>query len=261
MDHTIPDESLYKDYHDLYSGLGFLHAMSTPHPATSSSGSNDINDKTQGLTVEEQRVYDRQIRTWGLEAQNKMRKAKVLVIGHFNSLAAEICKNLTLAGIGELILCDNNICNEKSFGGNFLLGEGYTKIQIIEQNQNFKDWIYDEKNESDFVSNYSPENIDPNFPPLPLTEAQASIPGLSILNPNVKISHVMKPLGDIGGIVDVFSSQKINFVEISLVIACGIDIIDATYLNNLCHINNNYNTQFVYCDLVGKIGIGFFDFN
>ena len=56
--------------------------------------------------------YDRQIRLWGLDAQKRLRGAKVCVIG-LKSLGAEIVKNLVLAGIGEMSLVDNTIPDEK----------------------------------------------------------------------------------------------------------------------------------------------------
>ncbi|CAB9498595.1 activating enzyme subunit 1 [Seminavis robusta] len=50
-------------------------------------------------------VYDRQIRLWGKEAQEKMAKAKVLYI-HVTGVSSEVLKNLVLAGIRATI-CDN----------------------------------------------------------------------------------------------------------------------------------------------------------
>ena len=41
--------------------------------------------------------YDRQIRLWGLAAQQRMSETRVLVFG-FRGLATEISKNLVLAG-------------------------------------------------------------------------------------------------------------------------------------------------------------------
>ena len=49
----------------------------------------------------DQKQYDRQIRLWGLAAQQRMSETRVLVFG-FRGLATEICKNLVLAG--ELLL-------------------------------------------------------------------------------------------------------------------------------------------------------------
>ena len=66
------------------------------------------------MTVTEQEVtqYDRQIRLWGLEAQNRLRSSKILLFG-LKPLGAEICKNLVLAGIGEISVCDSEPINDK----------------------------------------------------------------------------------------------------------------------------------------------------
>jgi len=45
----------------------------------------------------DQKQYDRQIRLWGLAAQQRMSETRVLVFG-LRGLATEICKNLVLAG-------------------------------------------------------------------------------------------------------------------------------------------------------------------
>ena len=69
---------------------------------------------SEKMTVTEQEVtqYDRQIRLWGLEAQNRLRSSKILLFG-LKPLGAEICKNLVLAGIGEISVCDSEPINEK----------------------------------------------------------------------------------------------------------------------------------------------------
>ena len=67
-----------------------------------------------GSEVTEQEViqYDRQIRLWGLDAQKRLRGAKICAIG-LDSLGAEIVKNLVLAGIGEMTLVDHHKPDEK----------------------------------------------------------------------------------------------------------------------------------------------------
>ncbi|XP_025408214.1 SUMO-activating enzyme subunit 1 [Sipha flava] len=59
-----------------------------------------------GMSVEEKKVYDRQIRLWGHDGQNKLRTMKVLLIG-MQGLGAEIAKNLILAGINSITLKDH----------------------------------------------------------------------------------------------------------------------------------------------------------
>lgn len=60
----------------------------------------------RALTSEEAAVYDRQIRLWGLEAQQRLSAARLLLVGTLPShLGAELAKNLVLAGVARLTLC------------------------------------------------------------------------------------------------------------------------------------------------------------
>ncbi|GKY97545.1 hypothetical protein MPSEU_000712700 [Mayamaea pseudoterrestris] len=54
---------------------------------------------------EESDVYDRQIRLWGRDAQQKMSQTRVLYI-HMTGVSCEVVKNLALAGV-KVSLCDN----------------------------------------------------------------------------------------------------------------------------------------------------------
>ncbi|KAI0004481.1 hypothetical protein BJV74DRAFT_377837 [Russula compacta] len=57
------------------------------------------------ITEDEAALYDRQIRLWGLEAQQRMRNAAILVV-NLRGVATETIKNIVLAGIGKLIIWD-----------------------------------------------------------------------------------------------------------------------------------------------------------
>lgn len=72
------------------------------------------------ITEEEAALYDRQIRLWGIEAQKRLRTANALIIG-LNGLAAEITKNVVLAGINSITLLDNCSVTEDDFASQFLL--------------------------------------------------------------------------------------------------------------------------------------------
>ncbi|GFZ50515.1 hypothetical protein JCM24511_08272 [Saitozyma sp. JCM 24511] len=74
------------------------------------------------ITEDEASLYDRQIRLWGLEAQNRMRSSSVLLLS-LRSLAHETIKNLVLAGIGRLIVMDEGVVTEEDLGGGFLFRE------------------------------------------------------------------------------------------------------------------------------------------
>lgn len=58
------------------------------------------------LTQDEAELYDRQIRLWGVGAQGKIRKSKILMLG-FSGLASEVAKTVVLAGIDTLTIVDD----------------------------------------------------------------------------------------------------------------------------------------------------------
>ncbi|XP_017884265.1 SUMO-activating enzyme subunit 1 isoform X2 [Ceratina calcarata] len=75
-----------------------------------------VEDKNQTheLSSHEAELYDRQIRLWGLESQKRLRTAKVLLIG-LNGFAAEIAKNIILAGVNAVTFLDHrNVTVEDS---------------------------------------------------------------------------------------------------------------------------------------------------
>lgn len=74
------------------------------------------------LTEEETAVYDRQIRLWGVEAQQRLRKAKVLLVG-LAGLGDEVCKNILLAGIQHLTMLDNSVLTKEELQLQFLASQ------------------------------------------------------------------------------------------------------------------------------------------
>ena len=76
--------------------------------------------ESKALTKEEQEVYDRQLRMWGVAAQQRMRNSRVLVVG-MKATSAEICKNLVLTGIGSLVVLDDKIVVPRDLPGQFFL--------------------------------------------------------------------------------------------------------------------------------------------
>lgn len=69
------------------------------------------------LTDEEAAIYDRQIRIWGAGVQKRLMEARILVFG-CTPLAAEVTKNVVLAGVGNLSLIDSTPADQ--IGMNFL---------------------------------------------------------------------------------------------------------------------------------------------
>lgn len=58
------------------------------------------------ITEAEAALYDRQIRLWGLDAQKRLRLARLLLVG-MGGLNAEVCKNVVLAGVKSMVLLDH----------------------------------------------------------------------------------------------------------------------------------------------------------
>lgn len=90
-------------------------------------------------------LYDRQIRLWGVKAQEKyvvsfnpsipathwyinflflyrLRSANILLIS-FKALANEIAKNLVLAGIGSLTIIDHEVVTEADLCAQFFISQ------------------------------------------------------------------------------------------------------------------------------------------
>ena len=57
----------------------------------------------EALSADEAKLYDRGIRLWGVESQQRLRQSVVLVLG-MSEAAAEVCKNVVLAGIAKLVV-------------------------------------------------------------------------------------------------------------------------------------------------------------
>lgn len=64
-----------------------------------------IIDNSGAITEDEAALYDRQIRLWGLESQNRLRTSHILIVG-WNGIATEIVKNTVLSGVGSITILD-----------------------------------------------------------------------------------------------------------------------------------------------------------
>ena len=77
---------------------------------------------TSSSTEVDEKLYSRQLYVMGHEAQRKMMESKAVIIG-ISGLGVEIAKNIILAGISSVTLCDPEVPNSFDLGGNFYLGE------------------------------------------------------------------------------------------------------------------------------------------
>jgi len=82
------------------------------------------------LSSSELERYERQmlISGWGVEAQRKVKAAKVAVVGT-GGLGCLASLYLAAAGIGKMILVEGNIQAKQSKSTDSLLAKGYWKIQ------------------------------------------------------------------------------------------------------------------------------------
>jgi len=85
---------------------------STTAAATDTSSSTEVDEK----------LYSRQLYVMGMEAQRRMMSSSAVIIG-ISGLGVEIAKNIILAGISSVTLCDPEVPNSFDLGGNFYLGE------------------------------------------------------------------------------------------------------------------------------------------
>jgi len=76
----------------------------------------------QPISADEIALYDRQIRLWGVQAQEKIRSANILLIG-LKGLGAEIAKNLVLAGVGTLTILDGEAVADHDLGTQFFVSQ------------------------------------------------------------------------------------------------------------------------------------------
>jgi len=76
-------------------------------------------DDAGGMTEEEAKLYDRQIRLWGVEAQNRMQKSRILICG-LTGMHAEVVKNIVLAGI-SVVIQDDKMVRYDDLASNFFL--------------------------------------------------------------------------------------------------------------------------------------------
>eukprot|EP01126_Amoeba_proteus_P025775 TRINITY_DN2561_c0_g3_i1.p1 TRINITY_DN2561_c0_g3~~TRINITY_DN2561_c0_g3_i1.p1 ORF type:complete len:206 (+),score=21.06 TRINITY_DN2561_c0_g3_i1:93-710(+) len=98
---------------------------------------------TETLTEEEAALYDRQLRLWGVEAQQRLRRASILLIG-FTATQSEICKNVVLAGVKTVTINDTVLCSLKDTGSHLFLtsasvgrnraSESLEKIRMLNPN-------------------------------------------------------------------------------------------------------------------------------
>ncbi|KAJ1679293.1 E1 ubiquitin-activating protein aos1 [Spiromyces aspiralis] len=86
------------------------------------SDSPQDSERNGHITTEEIALYDRQIRLWGLDAQQRMRGSAILLIG-CQGLTLETAKNLVLAGVGSLVIAADATVEQMDVEVQFYVGQ------------------------------------------------------------------------------------------------------------------------------------------
>jgi len=76
--------------------------------------------------------YNRQIHLWGLESQIKINNSKIAIIG-LNGFTCEVCKNIVLAGVGQVTVCQQGNIDNNDVETQFFISAtdiGKNKAQI-----------------------------------------------------------------------------------------------------------------------------------
>eukprot|EP01080_Neovahlkampfia_damariscottae_P011614 gene11614-4856_t len=88
------------------------------------------------ISENEAKLYDRQIRLWGIDAQQRMSKTRILVHG-MKGISAEVCKNLVLSGVGNVTIMDDEVTEYSDLGSQFLINEnnvGKNRAEVCLEN-------------------------------------------------------------------------------------------------------------------------------
>ena len=92
-----------------------INAMIDNAPPVSNGASAEATEANSGLSADDFALYDRQIRLWGAQAQERIRNAHILLVS-LRALGTEIEKKLTLAGISSLTIVDDELVTEEDLG-------------------------------------------------------------------------------------------------------------------------------------------------
>lgn len=73
-----------------------------------------------GAPSAKEKKYDRQLRLWGANGQNRLEASHVALFGA-SAAGCEVLKNLILPGVGKFTIIDDQIVKEADLGTNFFL--------------------------------------------------------------------------------------------------------------------------------------------
>ncbi|MCJ1427585.1 hypothetical protein MMC29_005488 [Sticta canariensis] len=116
------------------NGTSFLNGAAPNGALLSSAVTQAVAPLTahvQPISADEIALYDRQIRLWGVKAQEKLRTANILLI-NMRALANEIAKNLVLAGVGSIRIVDSETVVDDDLGSQFFVSDQHLGMNRAE---------------------------------------------------------------------------------------------------------------------------------
>jgi len=119
MANSVPDLSVEALEHTASANTG-LNGYAAENVIPTNGVPPSANET--GISADEIALYDRQIRLWGVKAQEKLRNSNILLLG-MKALGNEIAKNLVLAGVGALTILDHELLTEDDLSSQFFVSE------------------------------------------------------------------------------------------------------------------------------------------
>ncbi|GAA5875169.1 hypothetical protein JCM16303_005032 [Sporobolomyces ruberrimus] len=109
-------------------------ASNVTAPLPLESHSTTSVPSSTSITEDEAALYDRQLRLWGVEAQNRIKNSNVLLCGEFRGISTEVAKNVVLAGVGKIALMDSKKVEWKDLGSGYWEREedvGQYRVEVV----------------------------------------------------------------------------------------------------------------------------------
>ena len=174
------------------------------------SGESELADSNTLRTTEiDQSALSRQLAVWDVKSQVKVSQSTIFISG-LNGLGLEIAKNLCLAGVKGLTIHDDNLATAKAANSNFYISRVGT----------------------------SPD----------ANRAEATLPRLSTLNPNVTVELAK------GGLQTSYESLVVGHTAVVL---CDAPLDTQLLVNDFCR---SKGIKFISADVRGVFAWAFTDF-
>jgi len=143
-------------------------------------------------SVEASVQYNRQIHLWGLESQIKINNSKIAVIG-LNGFTCEVCKDIVLAGVGLVAVCQSGTIDENDVETQFFISSsdiGKNKAQVWASKLSELNNLVKVAANSDNLIDKSDEDLEKFFKDFDLVFVSST--SLNFLN---RVNNITRKLG------------------------------------------------------------------